>query len=47
VIPRAYYEDDLLLPLREVLTDPAFHKEVEALPGYSVPQMGRIIATIG
>jgi len=47
VIPRAYYEDDLFLPLREVLTDPAFHKEVEALPGYSVPQMGRIIATIG
>ncbi|MEN6300250.1 MAG: molybdopterin biosynthesis protein [Anaerolineaceae bacterium] len=47
VIPRAYYEDDLLMPLREVLADSTFHEEVEALPGYSVPQMGRIIAMIG
>jgi putative molybdopterin biosynthesis protein len=42
VIPREYYESDLLAPLLAVIRDPAFQREVEALGGYDVTDMGRV-----
>jgi putative molybdopterin biosynthesis protein len=47
VIPREYYEDDLLAPLLEIMHDIAFHQEVNNLAGYNTHQMGKIIAKIG
>ncbi len=47
VIPREYYEDDLLAPLLETMQDPAFRQEVDALSGYRTNQMGNVIAKIG
>jgi putative molybdopterin biosynthesis protein len=46
VIPREHYDSPLLQPLLEVLNDPDFHAEVEALGGYDVSQMGQVIARI-
>jgi putative molybdopterin biosynthesis protein len=43
VIPREHFESDLLVPLLEVLHDPAFQTEVQALGGYDVFDMGRIL----
>jgi putative molybdopterin biosynthesis protein len=47
VIPREYYEDELLGPLLETIIDPAFRQAVNALAGYGTDQMGKIIAKIG
>lgn len=47
VIPREYYEDALFTPLVELMVDPAFRSEVDALAGYSTHRMGEIIAKIG
>ncbi|HEY0582463.1 MAG TPA: substrate-binding domain-containing protein, partial [Chloroflexota bacterium] len=44
VIPREHYESPLLAPLLEILRGPAFRAEVDALGGYDVTEMGRVIA---
>jgi putative molybdopterin biosynthesis protein len=44
VIPREHYESDLLAPLLEILRGPAFRAEVDALGGYDVAEMGRVVA---
>jgi putative molybdopterin biosynthesis protein len=43
VIPRAYYESDLLAPLLEILRDSEFREAVAAMPGYNVAAMGHIV----
>jgi putative molybdopterin biosynthesis protein len=43
VIPREHYASELLAPLLEVIRDPAFQTEVEALGGYDVSEMGRVV----
>jgi putative molybdopterin biosynthesis protein len=43
VIPKKYYEDDLLKPLFELLNDPEFKATVSKLPGYNIDQMGQEI----
>lgn len=47
VIPRVYYQSALFAPLREVLDDEQFHRDVEILPGYNTTRMGKIIAHLG
>jgi putative molybdopterin biosynthesis protein len=47
VIPSDAYGSDLLAPLFEVLNDPDFQREVSALPGYDVSQMGQLTAELG
>ncbi len=46
VIPRQYAESQLLSPLFAVLDDPAFRQAVQALPGYDIQPMGRLVAEI-
>lgn len=43
VIPREYYESDLLQPLLGLLHDEAFRAAVSALPGYDVEPMGKVV----
>jgi putative molybdopterin biosynthesis protein len=43
IIPLNYYQDQLLKPLLEVLSDPDFKKTVADLPGYDVEMMGQEI----
>lgn len=47
VIPREYYEDELFTPLIEMMGDPKFRQEVDAMAGYSTQRMGEVIAKIG
>jgi putative molybdopterin biosynthesis protein len=47
IVPSEYYYSDLLTPLREILDDHRFRKEVECLPGYNTSRMGSIIAEFG
>ena len=44
IIPKSFSESDLLSPLLEVINDPAFQHMVEAMPGYDVSQMGKLVA---
>ncbi len=44
VIPREYYESDLLAPLLEVIRSDRFREAVEALGGYDTSIMGEVIA---
>jgi putative molybdopterin biosynthesis protein len=44
VIPREYYESDLMAPLLEIIRGPDFRPEVEALGGYDAGEMGRVVA---
>ena len=46
VIPREHYESDVLRPVLAVLADPAFARAVEALGGYDVSEMGKIVAEV-
>ncbi|MDX1663371.1 MAG: molybdopterin biosynthesis protein [Candidatus Promineifilaceae bacterium] len=46
VVPREHYESPLLAPLLALLHDQAFHKAVAAMPGYSVAQMGEVVAEL-
>lgn len=46
VVPESYASSELLEPLWDILEDPAFRNEVEALPGYDTQSMGRLIAII-
>ncbi|HEC23879.1 MAG TPA: molybdopterin biosynthesis protein, partial [Chloroflexi bacterium] len=43
VIPREYYESDLLAPLLALLHDEAFRAAVAELPGYDVSEMGQVV----
>jgi putative molybdopterin biosynthesis protein len=43
VMPREHYESPLLAAVLEVIRDPDFHAEVEALGGYDVTDMGRVV----
>ena len=43
VIPRAYYESDLLRPLLDLLADDRFQAAVAGMPGYDVAPMGQVI----
>ncbi len=46
VIPRAYYESPLLEPLLDILQQPSFQADVEALGGYDTSQMGQVVAEL-
>jgi putative molybdopterin biosynthesis protein len=46
VIPAEYYEDRLLAPLLDVLSDPTFRQAVAALPGYDITRMGMLVAEV-
>lgn len=43
VIPKQHYENDLLLPLLELLHDQEFKSAVAAMPGYDVSSMGELV----
>lgn len=46
VIPRAYYESELLQPFLNLLRSSGFRSEVEALGGYDVSEMGLVVAKL-
>jgi putative molybdopterin biosynthesis protein len=46
VIPREHFVDPLLQPLLDLLTDAAFRRAVDELPGYDSAPMGQTIAEI-
>jgi len=43
VIPREFYESPHLTPLLEIVRGPDFRAEVDALGGYDVSSMGRVV----
>jgi putative molybdopterin biosynthesis protein len=46
VIPEQHYQSELLAPLLELLSEPAFRQAVAALPGYDIGQMGKLVAEL-
>jgi len=46
IIPREFYDSDLLAPLLEIIRGPDFRREVEALGGYDASEMGRVVAEV-
>jgi len=44
VVPQEYFQSPLLRPVFEVLQSPAFRQAVQALPGYDISPMGKIIS---
>lgn len=46
IIPARFYDDPLLAPLLAIVRDPAFQARVEALGGYTVADMGKVLAEI-
>ena len=46
VIPRQFFESQLLAPLLAIICDPAFAARVQTLGGYATPQMGQVLAEI-
>ncbi|MBI3743984.1 MAG: molybdopterin biosynthesis protein, partial [Chloroflexi bacterium] len=44
VVPKAFHDSELLQPLWRVLASDAFRRETEALGGYDVSEMGRVLA---
>jgi putative molybdopterin biosynthesis protein len=46
VIPREFFESDLLSPLLTIIRGPEFRREVEALGGYDTSEMGRVVAEV-
>lgn len=46
VFPVAYFESDLIAPLRAVIQDPDFKIAVASLPGYDISHMGEVIDKI-
>ena len=42
-IPRQHYESALLRPLLEIISDPSFRRVVEAMGGYDVALMGKVV----
>jgi putative molybdopterin biosynthesis protein len=47
VVPEQYFASPLLAPLWDTLQLPAFRQAVAAMPGYSVEQMGTLVAEGG
>jgi putative molybdopterin biosynthesis protein len=47
IVPREYYESELLTPLLALIRGPEFRKQVEALGGYDTRQMGEVVGTVG
>ena len=43
VIPREAYDSPLLAPLLDIIRSPEFRMEVDALGGYDVRDMGRVV----
>ena len=43
IIPKAHYESPFLKPLLSILNQSSFQRDVEALGGYDVSQMGQIV----
>jgi putative molybdopterin biosynthesis protein len=43
IIPRVHYEDEILAPLLDLLTDRTFQAEVSKYPGYDTSRMGEVI----
>jgi putative molybdopterin biosynthesis protein len=43
VIPREHYASALMSPVLAIIADPQFQSEVEALGGYDVTEMGKIV----
>ena len=46
VIPREHYGSELLAPFLDLMGSDAFRSEVEALGGYDVSSMGRVVAEL-
>jgi putative molybdopterin biosynthesis protein len=46
IVPDQFFHTPLLAPLLSVLDDSGFRKEVAALPGYDVSEMGKIVAEV-
>ena len=46
VIPQIYYQSELLQPLLRLLDDSEFRAEVEALGGYDIADMGKVVAEL-
>jgi len=44
IIPKAYYESDLLAPMLEIIRSEHFRQAVSALGGYDVSEMGEVVA---
>ena len=47
VIPAEFYESDLLAPMLDMIRNPEFQSEVQALGGYNVSEMGTLKAILG
>jgi putative molybdopterin biosynthesis protein len=43
VIPRSHYESVVLAPVLKIIHDPTFQAEVDALGGYDVSEMGKVV----
>ena len=46
VIPRIHYQSGLLQPLLALLHDTSFQREVEAMGGYHIEDMGKVVAEL-
>jgi putative molybdopterin biosynthesis protein len=46
IIPRDYYDSELLAPLLSIIHGPDFRREVELLGGYDASEMGNIVAEL-
>lgn len=46
VIPKEYFESELLAPIFNVIADNNFRNEVSRMPGYDVTVMGKLIAEV-
>lgn len=46
VIPREYYQSDLLAPVLDIIKEGSFRQAIAGLPGYDTDPMGTIIAEI-
>ena len=47
VIPREFYESDMLQPLLSLIRGDEFRREVGALGGYDTAEMGSVVAELG
>lgn len=46
VIPREFCESPVLAPLLDVIRCPQFRRDVEALGGFDVAEIGRVVADL-
>ena len=47
IVPARFYADPILVPLLEILGEPAFQERVAALGGYTTAEMGHVLAEVG